>query len=383
MQDRKAVPPFINLGEGLQPKDLMDAIRKSGYPFQAEIADIIRQKVDSKGFAIVQEEWPYLDKDSDQIRSLDIYAEFHVSNEPQAASGLRSFRASLLVECKQSALPYIFFLRLQSSQFRLQYPEIVGLEPRIKVIMPPERYGLSKNGSPLTFSSRLSDIFELHEFPIFDPPTPYAISISKAQRAGSRLDLSGEEVYRSLTLPLIKAVDYFRSQSAKDRGARSIPHFVMPIVVIRAPMFGVILREGQQQLIGVPWVRGIRTEPFQEEESRASASTVRCFDVVHESFIETYLTLLKKNLHAAANRMLSLQPVLTDGIAVSPAGDKVASYKGLVPASDELKQSLSIESQFSINVNPPAKEIIIRDVHPESASIGVPVVSYGPEIYAP
>jgi hypothetical protein len=60
--------PENQLGAGLTEPQILEAVRKSGYPLQTIIASSLR--IDFS----VQEEWSFVDSDSGALRTLDVLA---------------------------------------------------------------------------------------------------------------------------------------------------------------------------------------------------------------------------------------------------------------------------------------------------------------------
>jgi hypothetical protein len=56
------------LGAGLNEPQVLAAVEKSGYPLQTIVGDILRSDFD------VQQEWCYVDRDSKELRAIDIHA---------------------------------------------------------------------------------------------------------------------------------------------------------------------------------------------------------------------------------------------------------------------------------------------------------------------
>jgi hypothetical protein len=73
------VPGYARLEAGITGDDLLGAINKSGYPFQAEVADRVRSEFSDIEASAIQEEWAYIDQESDVVRSLDIFAQIPLS----------------------------------------------------------------------------------------------------------------------------------------------------------------------------------------------------------------------------------------------------------------------------------------------------------------
>ena len=98
----KRNPPSNALKPGIALSDVVEAITSSGYPLQSVVATKLR-----KHFG-VQEEWSFVDHDERVLRSIDMIAERRMwdsENQKRIRPTL-----NLIVECKRSELPYVFFL---------------------------------------------------------------------------------------------------------------------------------------------------------------------------------------------------------------------------------------------------------------------------------
>jgi hypothetical protein len=89
------------LPPGVDEAELLRAIDTSGYPLQGLVAAKL-----SKHFK-VSEEWGYLDRDTQDHRTLDLHAFRNFDAEPGATvqPGL-----VLLVECKRSVHPFVLLV---------------------------------------------------------------------------------------------------------------------------------------------------------------------------------------------------------------------------------------------------------------------------------
>ncbi|MFI1832140.1 hypothetical protein [Streptomyces olivaceoviridis] len=334
-------PPFAELHAGITAKDLREVIAKSGYPFQAAVADIIRSSPlgDVRDFKM-QEEWAFIDRESGQARSIDILIDLafpHDYDKPQ--SKLRT-RLNLLVECKQSDLPYIFFLRKSAPVPHNAFPEIYGLEKQdLRVFTNAAKEEGAKNDG-FSWWVNLRDALEFAEVPFFGAPTLYAISFAKAVRRGSKLELTGEDAYRSLTLPLLKAADHLKSLSRPTEGHPLLfPRIVINLAVVRAPMICAFEQNGESQLIALPWVRVSHLEPTEGgENERDLNGAVRYFDVVHESFLARYLEVLSRDADVVAQRLHHHSKEVASGLAFS---DMSEGHESFSPLPEHYHQFLS------------------------------------------
>jgi hypothetical protein len=119
METRPNNPATNKLGPGLTETDVLDAVSKSGYPLQTIVGNYLRSQFH------VQEEWSYIDKDAQELRTIDILAEKHLYDLTREHPRVRP-TLDLLVECKQSALPYVFFLS-SSKPWVPHFPLLAGL----------------------------------------------------------------------------------------------------------------------------------------------------------------------------------------------------------------------------------------------------------------
>lgn len=90
------------LHDGLPLEDLKQLVRHSGYPLQAAVAKAMQEHFN------VTEEWGYPDRNTQEHRSLDVYGFKILPEQSRNGRPVRTY-VVLLVECKQSVLPYFFF----------------------------------------------------------------------------------------------------------------------------------------------------------------------------------------------------------------------------------------------------------------------------------
>jgi hypothetical protein len=98
---------------------VLEAVERSGYPLQIIVADELRRRKFQ-----VRQEWAFVDQDTEQTRAIDLLAQrdlYSFGEELRVRPSL-----ALVVECKQSELPYVFFLtgtKARSGDF----PHFAGL----------------------------------------------------------------------------------------------------------------------------------------------------------------------------------------------------------------------------------------------------------------
>jgi hypothetical protein len=324
--------------------------------------------------ARIQEEWAYLDKDSDTVRALDIFAEIYLTDDKVAKRRTFTPHLHMLIECKQSELPYIFFLRSSPPGLSVEFPEIAGIKRDLKMFRQKDDIDpLGEHSVALS----VYDALAFYDFPTFEKPPFYAISLAKAaRRGGSKLELTGEDAYRSLTLPLLKAADHLKSIMGTTEKPFTYPRcsLVAPVAVVDAPMIGVLYREGKNLMISLPWVRMSYLEPGNERDgwSGRTDSDVRHYDVIHKDFLAQYTKALVRDAKAAALRIEENSTVVMAGAGILPSrgGDEYAvleelsddrlEYVDRQPIGRVMKESGHAGITFNDGISLPDETVILN-----------------------
>jgi hypothetical protein len=226
----------------------------------------------------VQDEWGYIDRDTHELRNLDIRASLRLhewSPQPRVRPQL-----DLLVECKQSALPYVFFL-VDNRIWTGGFPTIAGLR-RSSVVF-------SSDDDPSTWENTVITALDLSEEP-FQTAPPFCHTLAKCIRKGSDLELSGSDGYNAIVLPLVKAIEHFtRAEEPVSTAWYFDCHLCIGLAVLDAPLVGVrVADDGTTALIGTPWVRVARHE-YDEKLEPFDRDKLWLLDVVHKDFMAVYL----------------------------------------------------------------------------------------------
>jgi len=113
-------PESNKLPQGVQEDTFLEALAISGYPLQG----IIGQQLIDQSFDVT-EEWGFIDSDSEKHRALDIHASTTLGNEIDAE--IKPY-LTLLIECKRSRHPYVFFKSTKNIPLS-EFPEVIPLKP--------------------------------------------------------------------------------------------------------------------------------------------------------------------------------------------------------------------------------------------------------------
>jgi hypothetical protein len=264
-------PPENRIPSGINEDALLSAIEGSGYPLQVRVA------AELKDAYSVMEEWGYRDPDTDTHRTLDIRA-FRWVGDVTAKHGSVNPGLLLLIECKRSKLPYVFFKSAVRDRAP-GFPQVLGL--RKVRITSPER--ASTQVEPEQILGLYGDV------PGVALP-PVIAALSRAIPKGKHVSLSGKEPFNSLVLPLVKAVRHeITAQRVPRKGAESLyPNLVIPLAVIDAPMLLVETPPTARDPVLVPWVRLVRHERIKETSGLFN-SAFYALEAVHASYFHAYV----------------------------------------------------------------------------------------------
>jgi hypothetical protein len=295
-------PANNKLPAGVNEEQIGYAIGKSGYPLQTIVSADLRKEFQ------VQEEWSYIDGDSQSLRTLDILATKYLY-DPAEGHRIRP-TLNLLVECKQSDLPYVFFLsggRVVTHKF----PLIAGLFQ--------DEISLKTDDTKSTWLLPILSTLGLLRHPFVLEEGECCVTFSKCVRKGNELELSGSEPFNALLLPVLKAMHHFKKAEAPPETARYFDcHVTLGLAVLDAPMVGVRITEKGEERILLPWVRVMRHESY-ENEDWTKRSSLYAVEIIHKDFLGQYL---EKHLFPFARVFPEL---------ALRHQDEIASGKGFVP----------------------------------------------------
>ncbi|MGC2194072.1 MAG: hypothetical protein WA628_05310 [Terriglobales bacterium] len=266
-------PKTNQLGQGIDEAQVYAAIEKSGYPLQTRVAEILRPSFE------VQEEWCYVDRDTRELRSIDLRA-WRILHGWEPQPRVRP-HVDLLVECKQSQLPYVFFLSPGKPHMIVDFPVIAGLR-NDQITISTDDDASRWNLTVINTLSLSADAFR--QEPV------HCNTFSKCVRKGPNIELSGVDAYSSLILPLIKALQHFEvAETAVQTAWYFDAHLLVALGVLDAPMISsAVDDDGKTTLTLLPWVRVLRHE-YSDKAERWDKNRVRAVDIVHKDFLGTYL----------------------------------------------------------------------------------------------
>jgi len=299
-------PASNKLGPGISDGMIADAIRSSGYPLQLEVLSKLH------GDFSLEEEWGYLDADTQSIRTIDLLAHKALYEWRSNADQPRVRpEVDFVIECKQSELPYIFFLS-EGLPWVPHFPRIAGLKNNEEIPIVTDDHPSTWNLSPLA-------LLDLEKAPFLIKEAPFCFTFSKCVRKGKNLSLDGGDAYLSIVLPILKAIAHFEKIQQPPSTAYYFDcHLAIGLAVIDAPMVGVRLTKVGSETACMPWIRVIRRQPPDRGHLR-NMSRVVAVDMIHKDYLDTYF---KEHALPFANEfgkhVLSHAQVLAEGKGFIP-----------------------------------------------------------------
>ena len=221
----------------------------------------------------VTEEWGFVDRETKEHRSLDVFA-----HRKTLECTRLWLSAALLIECKRSDLPFVFF-EATVPRTPAEFPLVAGLGGRT-----PELH-VADLGST---TAPVARFLGLYEFPFVSAGPPICSSFTKGERKGKGLNLSGTVPFNQVIKPLASAVEHFMSMQKKLGSRTAVPACLAhPICVLDGPMILVQGGTDAPQLTLCPWIRVVRQEASDEHQHGFWRHYV--VDFVHRGYLSTFV----------------------------------------------------------------------------------------------
>jgi hypothetical protein len=304
-------PPRNSLHSGLAIENLREMVQRSGYPLQTAVALELQRQF------VITEEWGYPDRNTEEHRTLDVFAFRRLEQEVIGGTTVAP-SVVLLLECKQSTLPYFFF-RSVAYQSRPvpDFPCVFGIRP------------INLTAGNSTREIQATECLGLSSEPFASKGPAVCAAFARAARKGkgpgssanateatdkvkpSSLELTGKDAYQSIILPLWSAMHHMRELYGPISGAAIHPVLTAPVCVLDAPMLLVDGPPENPVLTLTPWVRVVR----QEKQRRHAFFSIahRAIDFVHRDALEHFVDEFLAFADVFRSRAISLASVLSHG----------------------------------------------------------------------
>ncbi|MBB1259386.1 hypothetical protein [Streptomyces alkaliterrae] len=293
------------LGAGVTPEALTEAIEKSGYPLQSTVFNLLESDF------TVQQEWGFNDRLTGEMRSCDLLAIKELGHLPAKESRIRPSLA-VVIECKQSDLPYVFFSPAKRS-WRLTLPQITGLRH--------EHIAVRTDDSKSSWLLTVMQALEIDNDPFLNRG---GFSIMSKCARKPKLELTGTDAYNGIVMPLLSAAAHFAKSSEPRETWQWLDAFLLSAVaVLDAPMVAARTTEAGTELELTPWCRLFRHEPETQDAFVPHVGRTAAIDVVHKGFFRDYLLdHLIPFAEKVSTRILRHNEIFATGKGFAPGMDK-------------------------------------------------------------
>jgi hypothetical protein len=269
-----AVPP---LPGGVTFEQLRQAVDKSGYPLQTVVAKKIGADF------LLQPEWGFLDRTTEEMRAIDLLATRELYDLKKSNVKRVRPRLVLVIECKKSELPYVFF----RSDYRIEgnFPHVAGLHS--------SDITFTTDDDPSRWIEPIRNALGLERHPFIVGPEG-CMTLSKCTRkGGSDIVLSGTVAYQGMVMPIRSAVEHFRVSAQPRPTFRYFEaNLVVGLAILDAPMISATVGDrGESILERINWQRLWRHEPIPGDPGNLGHryGESSAIDIVHIDFLSEYL----------------------------------------------------------------------------------------------
>lgn len=307
------------LPDGLTLQQVEHAIEKSGYPLQIDVASELQRAFD------LQPEWGFVDRNTQATRALDLMATRDLSHRGVSPAQRVRPHVVLLIECKKSELPYVFFG--SDAPAPDTFPHVAGLNHEGIVVKTDD--------DPSSWQMPFFMALGLNDQPFLRSVPAISTNLSKVVRKSRDVELSGTEAYQGLVLPLRSAVEHFRlTAKPPSTAAYFDAYLVIGLAVLDAPMLTSHRGLSGSQLDYTPWQRLWRHEPLSSDAFRSQFGESSAIDIVHKGYLSTYV---EQHLLPFAEAF---------AVAVQNHEAEVASGKGFVSGMGSGEGRTGIEARL-------------------------------------
>jgi hypothetical protein len=201
---------------------ILKKLEEHGFPFEVELSQLLR----GKGW-IVKNQSYYIDKETGKYRTVDIVASKLIESKP-------SLNIVLIIECKKSKKPWLFYLPQQESldEFRKLIPLF---QQRLLMGMKGDKQTIKVGGSVLGkfLSNHYSDLYITNLATI--PFEPFQ---------------NGKSDVLEASMQVVKALDYDLEETRKtfSRLSLDLIHVLFPVIAFDGHLYSYTMHEGKPRV---------------------------------------------------------------------------------------------------------------------------------------
>jgi hypothetical protein len=282
-------------GAGITHDQLVEAAKQSGFPLQSVVAAQLNDPF------VVIEEWGFLDDESRKPRTLDVFALRKLGGERVVGN------LALLIECKRSDSPFVFFPSPIRTAAPTDFPPVAGLLGG--------KITLTDGRSSRDYSA--AKLLQLKKLPFAHTP-PLCTAFAKARRKGDGVELAGDDIFRSIVLPLVSASHHLWTVWTPKGHREIIPTCIaLNVCVLDAPLVVMMGDPDAPEPKALPWARlvwqGVTSLPLK------SVYEHHVIDFVQRAFLPEFISKHVNPFATEFNRRLqACESVFRKGAARVP-----------------------------------------------------------------
>lgn len=268
---------------------ILKDLEKSGYPLEIKATLIL----ESNGWSVLNQEG-YLDIETGKWRTINILA--HKNFEIPDSLAYERLHLSLVVECKKSDEPWIFFTR-DKKGLRTFHP--IAAWGLIKVESKPLLH-------PLQFE-KVTDYFHYY-FPEFEKIgiIPYEPFIKKEKGEGKSIIFEAKnQVLKSLLYEREQSRRFCAMEEAREKVRTNLKTtnlliILYPLVIFDGHLYELEYIEGKPKLTLSKYIQYLTSFGFPRPEEFV-------IDIVEIGFLKEYLRMLDEGVKKLAKKIASLR----------------------------------------------------------------------------
>ena len=285
------------------PKYNLDDIKQvledtSGYPFELSI---VRRVENYEEFGYwVQANYSFEDQDTGEARELDFHA---MKAETVSLQKDEFVFATILGSCKANKYPCVFFTRdlpPRGNQLNSDIP-IAGC--------PLEIFPTDSNDS-----EDINLYFQLYGLLHIAKAQTISSQFCELVQKKSKWEVRSQVMFKNTYIPILKIISTEmeeENKSSKPKIGESSPEYTInyPLIIMKGPIY-----EYYSPPSGDTILRETKHIVFTRHYKSKKIKCCYAVDVIHESYLESYLDVINNELKEFANLVRKHQEVLVQSI---------------------------------------------------------------------
>lgn len=269
-------------------EQILNAIKKSGYLFEQEVATII----ESQDFHI-QTNTAFKDLDEEKSREIDVIAfkRYYHDEDLKISVGIR-----ILCECKNNINPFIFISRNKNKIDELYSPP--------NFLFPKDEYYEAIPGKEKSFYNQNGfKYFKLDEIYPFSKAKSKSVQFSKLIPRGKDWIAEHEHIYDSLILPITKCLEYYKQKDKSIKSDEWKNYMIyFPIVVLNSKLYNIDSSKDAEKVEEVEYITFTREIESSKQKNRylidfiTKENLAKYVTEYVDEFVYEFIEKIKKNI---------------------------------------------------------------------------------------